>query len=209
MNKKQKVIFITNYLKDLIKDARIELNYETDFQLLVAVIMSAQTTDIQVNKVNSEFFKYLKNSSDVEKLWVEKITQMISSIWFYKNKANFIYQTWIIISEKYNWKIPDNIDELIKLPWVWIKTAKVVLSTLYDKPYLAVDTHVHRVLNRLWIVKTKTAEETDKKADIIFNDDDKKSLHHILILFWRYYCKAQNPKCENCWLVDICKFKKK
>lgn len=209
MKKREKIEILTNYLKSLIKDVRIELDYETDFQLLIAVLMSAQTTDIQVNKVNKEFFKYLREPKDVNILWVEKITKMISSIGFYRNKAKNIYATWNILIEKYNSKIPDNLEDLTALPGVWVKTAKVVLSTLYDKPYLAVDTHVHRVLNRVWLVKTKIPEETDKKVDKLFDDKDKRELHHLLILFWRYHCKAQNPDCKNCKIKEICVYKNK
>lgn len=149
MKKQEKIQLITQYLKTLIPNPRIELNYQTPFQLLVAVMMSAQTTDVQVNKVNEIFFQYLKEPKDVNTLGQEKIQSLISSIGFYKNKAKFIYQTGNILLSQYNSQVPDDIQILTSLPGVGIKTAKVVLSNLYDRPYLAVDTHVHRVLNRL------------------------------------------------------------
>jgi len=203
MSKIQEIIKILN---ENYKDAKIELYYETPFQLLIAVLMSAQTTDKQVNKVNQEFFKVLKEPKDVNTIWLKNITSYINSIWFYRNKAKFIFETWNILLEKYNSQIPQTLEELTTLPWVWIKTAKVVLSTLYNKPYLAVDTHVHRVLNRLQIVSTKTPEETDKKASKIIKDIYKKKLHHTLILFGRYECKALKPECGNCKLKKYCNY---
>lgn len=203
MSKIQEIIKILN---ENYKDAKIELYYETPFQLLIAVLMSAQTTDKQVNKVNQEFFKVLKEPKDVNTIWLKNITSYINSIWFYRNKAKFIFETWNILLEKYNSQIPQTLEELTTLPWVWIKTAKVVLSTLYNKPYLAVDTHVHRVLNRLQIVSTKTPEATDKEASKIIKDIYKKKLHHTLILFGRYECKALKPECGNCKLKKYCNY---
>ncbi len=206
MAKKDKIIKIVAYLDELFWDSKIELNYETPFQLLVAVIMSAQTTDKQVNKVNLEFFKVLKEPSDVKILGVEWIKNYINSIWFFNNKAKFIYETGIILERDFNSIIPSDIKTLQSLPWVWVKTAKVVLSNLYNLPYIAVDTHVHRVLNRIWIVKTKLPEQTDVKIDKVFNDEIKLKLHHNLVLFWRYHCKARSPECGKCELREICKY---
>jgi len=183
---------------------KTELKYENPYQLLVAVIMSAQTTDKQVNKVNEKFFKVLKTPQDAVNMGVEKIKSYIKSIGFYNNKAKNIFETSKILLKKYNWKIPEDLEDLIKLPWVGIKTAKVVSAILYNKPYLPVDTHVHRVLNRLGIVKTKTPLETDKEAAKIFDKDAVIKLHHSLIFFGRYHCLAKKPKCENCPLKDIC-----
>ncbi len=203
MTKIQNIIKI---LDEKYKDAKIELYYKTDFQLLVAVIMSAQTTDKQVNKVNEIFFKFLKEPKDVNKIWLKNIEKYISSIWFFRNKAKFIFETWNILLNNFDSKIPNNLKILTSLPWVWIKTAKVVLRTLYNKPYLRVDTHVHRVLNRLQIVSTKTPEETDKEADKIIKNIHKKKLHHTLILFWRYECKAIKPNCLDCKLQKYCSY---
>lgn len=187
---------------------KTELKYENPYQLLIAVIMSAQTTDKQVNKANEKFFKVLKKPEDALKLGVDKIKEYIKSIGFYNNKAKNIYETSKILVEKYNWQIPKTLEELTALPWVWIKTAKVVSAILYNAPYLPVDTHVHRVLNRLWIVNTKTPLETDKQAAKILDKDATIKLHHSLIFFWRYHCTARNPKCEICPLKNICNYYK-
>lgn len=184
-------------------DAKTELYYKNDFQLLIAIIMSAQTTDKQVNKVNNEFFKVLKWPKDWILLWEEKIKDFIKTISFFNVKAKNIYKTCLILEKK---EIPQTIEELIKLNWVWIKTAKVFLSIIKNAPFLWVDTHVHRVLNRVWIVKTKTAEETDKKVEKVLTDNDTAQLHHSLIFFWRYFCTARKPKCKECNIKKVCDY---
>lgn len=209
MLKKEKIEFFIAKLQEMFPHARCELDYETPFQLLVAVILSAQTTDKQVNKVNQTFFKILKNPIDTQKIWLSEIEKNIKSIWLYKNKAKFVFETGKYLIDNFDSKIPENIIDLQKLPWVGIKTAKVVMAVLFNWPYLAVDTHVHRVLNRLWFVHTKDASATDKQAEKIFSNNDKSRLHHLLIFFWRYHCTARNPKCETCPLISICKFKNK
>lgn len=203
-----KIELLKQEIFKMFPDAKAELNFENDFQLLIAVLMSAQTTDKQVNRVNEKFFKILKKPEDWLKLWAEKIEKMINSIWFFRTKAKNIFKTCEILSEK---KLENfnEISDLIQLPWVWIKTAKVFLSVARWWQYLAVDTHVHRVLNRVWIVDTKSPEETDKISEKIFTKEDLWVLHHWLIFFWRYHCLARKPKCENCPIQDSCKFFKK
>lgn len=208
MTKRQKIELLKQEVFKMFPDAQAELDFENDFQLLIAVLMSAQTTDKQVNHVNENFFKVLKTPEDWVKLWAEKIEEMINSIWFFRMKAKNIFKTSKILSER---KLENfsTISELTELPWVWIKTAKVFLSVTRRWEFLAVDTHVHRVLNRVWIVNTKLPEETDKVAEKIFTKEDLWPLHHGLIFFWRYHCIARKPKCENCPLKEDCKFFKK
>ena len=201
---REKIDKLTNLLYSMYPDAKTELEYTNDFQLLIAIIMSAQTTDKQVNKANKEFFKYLKIPKDWLS-WAENIEKYIKSIWFYRNKAKNIFKTCEIL-EKSDIKNFDTIDKLIKLPWVWIKTAKVFLSITKNAPLLAVDTHVHRVLNRVGIVKTKSPLETDKEAEKILNTENIGKLHHSLIMFWRYHCTARKPKCEECKIKKICDY---
>lgn len=206
MKIKDKINIMKDALFKMYPDSKTELKYENDYQLLIAVLMSAQTTDVQVNKANEKFFKVVKKPEDAINLWVDNIKKYIKNIWFFNIKANNIYKTSKILKEKYNNNIPQTLEELIKLPWVGIKTAKVVTSILYDAPYLAVDTHVHRVLNRLWIVNTKTPLETDKKASKILDKDAIWKLHHSLIFFWRYHCTARKPNCDDCPFINICKY---
>ncbi len=208
MKIKDKINITKETLFNMYPENKTELYYENDYQLLIAVLMSAQTTDKQVNKANKNFFSVVKKPEDAINLWTSKIKEYIKTIWFFNMKANNIFKTSEILKEKYNNKIPNNLEELIKLPWVGIKTAKVVTSVLYNAPYLAVDTHVHRVLNRIWIVNTKTPLETDKEAAKILDNDATIKLHHSLIFFWRYHCTAKKPRCNNCPLKHICKYYK-
>ncbi len=200
---------IIKVLDELFPNPKTELYYNNEFQLLVAIIMSAQTTDKQVNKINKIFFTKFTTPKDLYLLGEDEIKNNIKTIWLYNSKAKNIYKTSLMLCDIYDEIIPSEINELQKLPWVWIKTAKVWLSIIKNESYLAVDTHVHRVLNRLWIVKTKTPWETDKIAAKKLKKEDLARLHHTLILFWRYYCTARNPKCSECKLIHLCKYKDK
>ena len=160
--------------------------------------MSAQGTDKQVNKVNKIFFEHLIQPSDAKSIWLQKIKDFIQSISFFNNKSSNILKTSEILENQYNSIPPKTIEELTKLPWVWIKTAKVFLAVTLDAPYIWVDTHVHIVLNRLWLVKTKNPLETDKKISTGFTKENHAMLHNTLVLFWRYQCIARKPKCETC-----------
>ena len=209
MIRKEKIELLKKTVFDMYPDAKTELYHENEFQLLVAILMSAQATDRQVNIINRNFFEHLKTPEDGMRLWVTEITEFISSVSFFNNKANNIYKTCHILRDKHNSTPPKTIPELTKLPGVGIKTAKVFLSVTEKAPFLWVDTHVHRVLNRIGIVKTKTPLETDKKAAKILSAEDLAPLHNTLVLFWRYHCTARNPQCESCGVLYWCTFGKK
>ena len=196
---------IFSYLEQLFPNANTELNYETPFQLLVVVILSAQTTDKQVNKVTATLFQTIKQPEDVLKLGHPAFEQAIKSIGLYKGKAKNIYQTSQLLVAKKG-KIPKTESELMKFPGVGEKTAKVVLHVLYKKPVIAVDTHVHRVCNRLGIVDTTTPLQTSKLLETLIPKKYKQIAHHCIILFGRYYCTARNPKCAQCKLNQICPY---
>ena len=206
---KKDIPFFAETLNEMFPDAKTELYYNNEFQLLIAILMSAQATDKQVNIINRNFFEFLKEPKDWIDLWVEEIIMFIDSISFFNNKAKNIYKTCKILVEKYQSRIPKTIEQLIELPWVWIKTAKVFLAVIEDAPYIWVDTHVHRVLNRLWIVNTKSPNETDKKIVNKFSKQNHSMLHNTLVLFWRYHCMARKPKCGECKFQKICKYYKK
>lgn len=208
MNKKD-LPFFAKTLNNMYPDAKTELYYNNEFQLLIAILMSAQATDKQVNKINRNFFEYLKTPKDWIELWVEEIIMFIDSITFYNNKSKNIFKTCNILKNQYNSEIPKTIEKLIELPWVWIKTAKVFLAVIEDAPYIWVDTHVHRVLNRLGLVKTKSPQETDKKISSGFTKDNHSMLHNTLVLFWRYHCTARKPKCYECPFLEKCNYKEK
>ncbi len=206
-------------LQKIFPNAKTELNYTTPFQLLTAVVLSAQSTDKQVNKITSKLFEKIKIPADILKMWQTTLTKNISSINYYKNKAKYIFQTSQILSKNkiyqdFNQDAPIktkltnkvSIFDLMKLPWVWEKTAKVVLHVLYDEPVIAVDTHVFRVVNRIWLVKTKTPLATSKILEKKIPDKFKSIAHHCIILFGRYVCKAKIPECKTCPFVKFCKF---
>lgn len=188
---------------------KIELNYETPFQLLMAVILSAQTTDKQVNKITPPFFEKIKEAKDIIDMDIDEIMNDLKYVNFFRNKSRFIKETGIIISRDHGGVIPDDLKIMQTFPGVGIKTAKVVLAVLYDRPYVGVDTHIHRVMNRLGIVSTTSPDATDKEIEKIFDTETKRKLHHPLVLFGRYHCTAKKPKCENCKLQLQCSFYKK
>lgn len=214
---------IFTYLKRLFPNPNTELSYKNAFQLIVAVILSAQNTDIQVNKVTSKLFKSIKTPQNILQIWNIKLEKSISSINYYKTKSkNIFWLSEIIIDKKklkdlwiskynsykdknYVYFIPNTINWLQKLPWIGEKTAKVVAHVLFKLPVIAVDTHVHRVCNRWWIVDTKTPEKTSKLLEKVIPKRYKSIAHHSIILFWRYYCTARKPKCKTCELKNICK----
>lgn len=231
MNKKEKIAYIFGTLAKKYHGATTELVYSTPFQLIVAVVMSAQTTDKQVNNVTAHFFDIIKTPKDLLKIPFEKWEKMIAWVNYYKNKARNIYKmAGELVSKKYlpegpmlspqqqlsqqflkKWwyRIPDTQNVLMQLPWVWEKTAKVMLHVLYKQPVIAVDTHVHRVTNRLWIVKTNEPLQTSKILETIVPDEYKQSAHHSLIMFGRYFCTARNPRCAECPFATICPWYKK
>lgn len=187
-----------------------ELIYDTPFQLLVAVMLSAQTTDKQVNKVTSSLFQLVKNPDDLLSLWQENFTKSIKSIWLYTSKSKNIFTTAQILSWKWDdYTIPREISDLMQLPGVGIKTAKVIAHVLYGTKVIAVDTHVHRVANRLDRLNTKTPEQTSKLLESLIYEDNKSIAHHSIILFGRYHCKAIHPLCDRCPLQLYCKYYKK
>ena len=208
MQKKDKIKLLAKVSSAMFPDAQTELYHENEFQLLIAILMSAQATDKQVNIINRNFFEHLKTPQDGIDLWVEEITDFINSVSFFNNKAKNIYKTCEILISKHKSIVPETLDELTALPWVGIKTAKVWLSVTRSAPYLGVDTHVHRVLKRIWIVKTKSPLETDKVASTLFSSDDLACLHNNLVLFGRYHCTARNPKCSACEISPWCRYKK-
>lgn len=199
----------SNILKPIVEAygwKKIELDYETPFQLLCAVILSAQTTDKQVNKVTPPFFKKVREPSDIVTMSLDEVMDDFKYVNFFRNKSRYIKETGTILAEQYGWVLPNDLKLIQTFPGIGIKTAKVVLSVLYDMPYVGVDTHIHRVMNRLGVVKTKTPNETDRAIDTLFDEKTKKTLHHPLVLFGRYHCTARNPKCQSCKISKYCSY---
>ena len=200
---------IFNALKNHIKEPKTELVYKNTFELLIAVILSAQTTDIQVNRVTAKLFKIAPNPLKLSKLSLDKIESLINSIGLYKNKAKNIQLTSSILITEYNGEVPQSRKELESLPGVGRKTANVVLNTVFDQPVIAVDTHIFRLANRINLAKGKTPLEVEKKLTRLTPTEFLIDAHHLLILHGRYVCKAQNPRCSNCCIFDFCEYKKK
>lgn len=190
-------------------DIRTELDYETPFQFLVAVMLSAQTTDKQVNKVTPPYFARVRTPEDALRIPLEETERLLSGVNYFKTKSKHVRLAAEKLVLGFGSSIPKTVPEMLSLPGVGIKTAKVVLSVLYGLPYVGVDTHVHRVLNRLAVVKTKTPEETDRVVEKRFTPEQKIGSHHPLVLFGRYRCLARNPRCGDCPLGEYCPSKKK
>ena len=186
-----------------------ELNYNSTFELLIAVILSAQATDISVNKATKDLFQIANTPKLFLDLGVEKLKQYIKTIGLFNTKATNIIKTAKILKDKYQSQVPQTQKELMALPGVGQKTANVVLNTAFKKKEIAVDTHIFRVSNRLGFAKGKNVLEVEKNLHKFTDDRYKLNLHHHFILHGRYVCKARNPDCNNCILFDLCEFKDK
>jgi len=200
---------IENYLDELFPNPRCELNYNKDYELLIAVVLSAQTTDKRVNKVTEVLFSKYPTLRDLKNADIKDISNIIKEIGTYRKKAIFIKEISRILDEEYEGTVPNNRKVLESMPGVGRKTCNVVLSNIYNVPAIAVDTHVSRVSKRLGLVyKKDDVDKIEKKLMRKIKKENWSKRHHQLVLFGRYKCKAQKPDCENCKLINICKEKK-
>ncbi len=199
---------IVENLNSLFPVPRCELEYSNVFQLLVAVILSAQCTDKKVNQVTTEMFKTYKTPKDFEKLDIEELEKLIHSCGFYRAKAKAIKQASKDIIEKFNGQVPSDFDELCSLRGVGRKTANVMISEGFKGDAFAVDTHVLRVSNRLGVVETDNPDKCELALKNYFDKSDWSRLHYQMVLFGRYHCKARNPECKNCKFNKMCKYLK-
>lgn len=200
---------IISYLDELFVDPKCELNYNKDYELLIAVMLSAQTTDKRVNKVTSVLFDKYNTLDKLNDADIKDIQSIIRPVGTFRVKSEYIKKiTNRLITEK-NGIIPNNRKYLETLPGVGRKTVNVVLANLFNEPLIAVDTHVSRVSIRLGLAKKDdNVLIIEKKLNKKFSKNVLNRLHHQLVLFGRYYCKAQSPICNNCKLKEICKYKK-
>lgn len=201
---KKNILLINNYLDELIPNPICELNYQKAYELVIAVMLSAQTTDKGVNKVTSILFQKYNSLEKLASSNIEDIKEIIKPIGNYNKKANNIIEISKILINKYKKQIPKTYEELEVLPGIGRKSANVIRSEIYKIPSFAVDTHVIRVTNRLGLVKTKDPVIIEKELEKIFKKSDWIRKHQQLVLFGRYYCKAKNPDCQNCKLLNIC-----
>jgi endonuclease III len=197
-------------MAEMFPDAKGELNHSNPFELLIAVLLSAQTTDALVNRVTEDLFKKYKTPEDYLKVPLEELQNDIRSIGLYRTKAKNIQKLCRILIDEYGGLIPKDRDELMKLPGVGRKTANVVVSIAFGEPAIAVDTHVERVSKRLGFCRWKDSVlEVEKTLMKKIPKEEWSITHHRMIFFGRYHCKAQNPKCEVCPLLDLCREGKK
>lgn len=195
-----------NTIAEMFPDARCELNHSNPFELTIAVLLSAQCTDETVNKVTVGLFNKYKTPEDYLNVPVEELENDIRRIGLFRNKAANIQKLCRMIIDKHGGQIPREHADLVELPGVGRKTANVVVSNAFDVPAIAVDTHVERVSKRLGIAKPDDSVlEVEKKLMRKVPKDEWTITHHRLIFFGRYHCKAQNPKCDICPLLDLCK----
>ncbi len=185
------------------KGSKTELNYNNDYELLIAIILSAQCTDKRVNIITPELFKKYPDIKSLANANIEDVKEIIKSCSFYNNKAKNIIEMAKKVLNEHNGKIPREHSKLIKLPGVGNKTANVFLIELEGANRMAVDTHVFRVSHRLGITDAKTVQETEKDLVEAFKTD-LNELHQGFVLFGRYICTAKNPKCEKCFVPDFC-----
>lgn len=206
MNKNCEFIYAS--LNEIFQTPKCELNYENLFQLLVAVILSAQCTDKRVNLVTNELFKVYKTPQDFVKLNQEELEKLIYSCGFYKNKAKNILSMSKDLVNKFNGEVPNTLEELTTLAGVGRKTANVVLSEGFKKNAIAVDTHVFRVSKRLNLSKGNTPLKVETDLRRLFDENIWSNLHFYLVLFGRYICKSLKPSCDICKFKEICKYYK-
>jgi len=203
---KKEIEEIKKILIEKYKDAKTELQYKNDYELLISIILSAQCTDKRVNIITPALFKKYPSTKELSKANLEDVKELLKSCSFFNNKAKNIIKMAIDVENKFNGKIPHNHKDLISLAGVGNKTANVFLIEMDNENRMAVDTHVFRTSHRLGLSDAKNVEETEKDLIKAFKTD-LAILHQALVLFGRYICTAKNPKCDECFLSKYCKTK--
>ena len=186
-----------------------ELHYKSPFELLIAVILSAQATDISVNKATDKLYPVAHTPESILALGVSGLKPYIRTIGLFNSKAENIIKTCRMLIEKHDSEVPRTRDELEALAGVGRKTANVILNTAFGEPTIAVDTHIFRVSNRTGLAKGKTPLEVEKRLTKMTPEEFRQDAHHWLILHGRYVCKARTPLCGECSIVEWCEYKKK
>ncbi len=185
---------------------KTELEYSTPFELLVAVILSAQATDVSVNKATRNLYPVANTPETIQALGVDGLIPYIRTIGLYRNKAKSVVEMARVLLKEHDGQVPDTRQALEALPGVGRKTANVVLNTAFGQPTIAVDTHIFRVSNRLDLAPGKNVNEVERKLIDVIPDEFKLDAHHWLILHGRYTCTARKPQCWNCMVMDLCPF---
>lgn len=186
-----------------------ELNFDSTFELMIAVILSAQATDVSVNKATDKLYKVANTPEAIFALGEKALKDYIKTIGLYNSKAANVIKTCRILIDEHNSEVPDNRPELEALPGVGRKTANVVLNTAYRQPTMAVDTHIFRLSNRIKFAPGKTVRQVEDKLIKVIADEFILDAHHWFILHGRYVCTARNPRCGACVIYDLCEYKDK
>jgi len=208
MTKKERFASITEWFSINMPVAESELHFENPFQLLVAVILSAQCTDKRVNLTTPAIFAKFPDAESMAAASFDDLFPLVKSISYPNNKTHHLIEMSKKLISDFGGEVPSDIDDLMTLPGVGRKTANVIASIVYDKPVIAVDTHVFRVAHRLGLSDGKTPEAVEKDLEAGFPLENRARAHHWLILHGRYVCTARNPKCETCGLQPLCKYYK-
>ncbi len=208
MNKQKRTEIFERLKRDNPKPTT-ELEYSSPFELLAAVLLSAQATDVGVNKATRKLFPIANTPQGIIDLGIDGLKEKIKTIGLFNTKAENLMKTCHILVEKHNSVVPDNREDLEELPGVGRKTANVILNTAFGQPTMAVDTHIFRVSNRTGIAPGKNVLEVEKRLIRLVPDDYLIDAHHWLILHGRYVCVARKPRCGACIIEDLCEFKKK
>lgn len=208
MNKDKRIQIFTR-LREQNPHPTTELNYNSEFELLIAVVLSAQATDVGVNKATSKLFPVANTPEKIAALGEEGLKKYIKTIGLFNSKAKNVIATCQQLIEKFDSQVPQERASLEALPGVGRKTANVVLNTAFGQPTIAVDTHIFRVSNRTGIAPGKNVVEVEKRLLRLVPEEFKLDAHHWLILHGRYTCIARNPRCGSCIIEDLCEYKKK
>ena len=206
---RDKRIEIFELLKKDNQNPQTELNYSSPFELLISVILSAQATDVGVNKATAKLYPEANTPQAILDLGIDGLKNYIRTIGLFNTKAENIIKTCDILVRKYGGQVPSSRKELEALPGVGRKTANVVLNTAFGQPTIAVDTHIFRVSNRTGIAKGKTVREVEDRLLRLVPDQYKQDAHHWLILHGRYTCIARKPRCGSCIIHDLCEYRSK
>lgn len=207
MTKKERYAYVIEWFQKNRPNAETELHYTNPYELLVAVILSAQCTDKRVNMVTPALFKKFPGPGSLAKAEFEDVEPLIRSVTFANNKTRHLLGMAKMLVEKFNGNVPDNIEDLVQLPGVGRKTANVIVSVVFHQPGMAVDTHVFRVSARIGLTtNAKTPLQTEQQLVANIPKDLLAIAHHWLILHGRYVCVARRPKCEECGLTKACRF---
>ncbi len=208
MNKQKRLEILTR-LRDNNPQPTTELNFSSPFELLAAVLLSAQATDVSVNKATEKLFPVANTPEAIYDLGVEKLKGYIKTIGLFNSKAENLIKTCKILIEQHSGQVPENREALEALPGVGRKTANVVLNTAFGWPTIAVDTHIFRVSNRTKFAMGKNVDQVEEKLLKVVPKEFKVDVHHWLILHGRYTCMARKPRCGACIIEDLCEFKEK